>query len=73
MVVSLEKTECMHVDSELVQHFSRISVGEADYSDTSLCQNLGTCVPVLWLVRTKPAWAGDSHCSLVWGGTEEGA
>ena len=36
MVVSVEKTGFMHVDYELVQHFSRISVGEADYSDTSL-------------------------------------
>ena len=36
MVVSVEKTYCMHDDSELVQHFSRISVGEADYSDTLL-------------------------------------
>ena len=36
MVVSVEKTEWMHVDSELV--------------------------------RTKPAWAGNSHCSLVRGG-----
>ena len=36
MVVSVEKTECIHVDSELVQHFSRIYVGEADYSDTLL-------------------------------------
>ena len=31
MVVSVENTECMHVDSELVQHFSRISVGASGH------------------------------------------
>ena len=28
MVVSVEKTECMHVESELVQHFSNRDSGE---------------------------------------------
>ena len=31
-----EKTECMHIDSELVQHFSRVTVDSSDYDDTGL-------------------------------------
>ena len=34
MEMSVPKTECMHVDSELVQHFSRVTASAADYWDT---------------------------------------
>ena len=34
MEVSVPKTECMHVDSELVQHYARVTVNKADYQDT---------------------------------------
>ena len=36
MIVSVPKTECMHIDSELVQHFSRVTVDSSDYDDTGL-------------------------------------
>ena len=57
MVVSVEKTECMHVDSELVHHFSRISVGEADYSDTSLVKTWDHVCPFC-------GWCGPSQHGL---------
>ena len=57
MVVSEEKTECMHVDSELVQHFSRISVGEADYNDTSLVKTWDHVCPFC-------GWCGPSQHGL---------
>ena len=69
MVVSVEKTKCMHVDSELVQHFSRISVGEADYSDTSLvktwdhvCLFCGWCGPSQHGLAIHTAcWCGEAQ------------
>ena len=69
MVVSVEKTECMHVDSDLVQHFSRISVGKADYSDTSLvktwdhvCPLCGWCGPSQHVLAVHTArWCGESQ------------
>ena len=38
MEVSVPKIECMHIDSELVQHFSRVTVGEEDYDDETLVE-----------------------------------
>ena len=69
MVVSVEKTKCMHVDSELVQHLSRIYVGEADYSDTSLvktrysvCSFCGWCGPSQHgLEIHTDRWCGEAH------------
>ena len=57
MVVSVEKTECMHVDSELVQHFYRISFEEADYNDTSLVKTWDHVCPFY-------GWCGTSQHGL---------
>ena len=57
MVVSVEKTECMHVDSKLVKHFSIIFIVESDCSDTSLVKT--------WdLVCSFCGWCGPSQNGL---------
>ena len=59
----------MHVDSELVQHFSIISVGEADYSDASLvktwdhvCSFCSRCGPSQHGLTIHTAcWCGEAQ------------
>ena len=43
MEVSVPKMECMHVDSELVQHFSRVTASAADYQETGKNGLIGKC------------------------------
>ena len=72
MLVSVQKTECMHVDYELVQQFSRISVGEVDYSDTLLvktwdrvCSFCGWCGPSQHGMEIHTAcWFGEAQRKL---------
>ena len=62
----------MHVDSELVQHFSIISVGEADHSDTSLvktwdhvCLFCGWCGPSQHRLAIHTAlWCGKAQTKV---------
>ena len=62
----------MHVDSELVQHFSIISFGEADYSDTSLVKLGIMCArSVVGADQASTGW--QFTLPAVWGGAEEGA